>query len=78
MDAIVAATHNTADALGMLARIGTLQPGKKADLVVVDGNPLGDITLLTSQANVLIVIKDGRTEATAESHKRYLHPGELL
>ncbi len=43
MDVIVAATRNSA-ALAGLDDVGTLEPGKSADFVVLDGNPLADIT----------------------------------
>jgi imidazolonepropionase-like amidohydrolase len=46
MQAIVAATVNAADLLGMGADIGTLEPGKYADLVAVRGDPLADVTVL--------------------------------
>ncbi len=38
--------------------IGSLEPGKQADLVVIDGNPLDDIATL--QHNVALVMKGGR------------------
>lgn len=44
--AIVAATVNAADLLGLGAEIGTLEPGKYADLVAVRGDPLSDVTRL--------------------------------
>ncbi|MEZ5440125.1 MAG: amidohydrolase family protein [Lysobacterales bacterium] len=44
--AIVAATVNAADLLGLSEQIGTLEPGKAADLVAVNGNPLEDVTVL--------------------------------
>jgi len=40
--AIVCATKNSAEVIGASDR-GTLEPGKKADLLVLDGNPLDDI-----------------------------------
>jgi imidazolonepropionase-like amidohydrolase len=40
--------------------IGTLEPGKRADLVLIDGNPLADINDLTK---ALVTIKDGRIVA---------------
>ena len=63
MEAIVAATRNTADALGIADRVGTLEPGKLADCIVIDGDPLADISLLTSPEAVVMVIKEGRIEA---------------
>ncbi|MEE4278346.1 MAG: amidohydrolase family protein [Halieaceae bacterium] len=43
MEAIVAATRNGAIAAGMLDRIGTVEVGKEADLLLLDADPLGDI-----------------------------------
>lgn len=43
LEAIVAATRNAAKMLGIDQQYGTLEPGKKANFVVLDGNPLQDI-----------------------------------
>ncbi len=45
-----------ADLLGMSAKVGTLEPGKFADVVAVPGNPLDDIK---STQSVMFVMKDG-------------------
>ena len=47
MDAIVAGTKNAAELLGLGAILGTVEAGKIADLVAVDGNPLDDVKTLT-------------------------------
>lgn len=55
--AIVSGAINAARLLRLDHEIGSLEPGKRADLVVVDGNPLEDITTL--QRCVQIVLRDG-------------------
>jgi imidazolonepropionase-like amidohydrolase len=45
-DAIMTATHNAADLLGVSASAGSIQPGRFADLIAVQGNPLENITLM--------------------------------
>jgi len=57
MDAIVAATRNAATLLGVAADRGTVEAGKRADLVAVAGDPLSDIAAL---AHPVAVFKDGR------------------
>jgi imidazolonepropionase-like amidohydrolase len=46
MDAILAATANAADLIGDTKDIGSIQPGRYADLIAVTGDPLADITVL--------------------------------
>jgi imidazolonepropionase-like amidohydrolase len=45
--------------MGREHELGTVSTGKLADLVVVDGDPLADLTLLADRANLLAVIKGG-------------------
>ena len=46
LEAITCATKTSAECLGMEDEIGTLEAGKSADVIVVNGNPLEDITKL--------------------------------
>ena len=56
MDAIIAATRNGAQVLGMADQLGTIEKGKIADVIVVAGNPLVDPNAMK---RVFAVIKDG-------------------
>ena len=56
-DAILSATVNSADLLGVSETLGSLEPGKLADMIAVKGNPLENIRLLES---VAFVMKDGK------------------
>ncbi|MBI4279044.1 MAG: amidohydrolase family protein [Armatimonadetes bacterium] len=60
MEVIQSATKTAAEALRMAGEIGTVEPGKLADLVVVDGNPLDDLRLLQDPARIVLVIKGGK------------------
>lgn len=55
--AIQAATMNAATLLGVDKEVGSLEPGKAADMIAVAGDPVADVTLLKS---VKFVMKDGR------------------
>ena len=55
--AIQAATLRPAQMQGVLDRLGTLTPGKLADLVVVDGDPLQDLSVI--EHRLVLVVKDG-------------------
>ena len=57
MDAILAATRNAADLIGDTASIGSVRPGRFADLVAVAGDPLRDVTVLE---HVAFVMKGGK------------------
>ena len=59
MQALVAATGWAAECLGLEKEIGTVQQGKVADLVVVDGDPLDDVTILQDKSRIKLVMKEG-------------------
>ena len=62
MQAIQAATSNAADLLGHSSEIGSIKPGKFADIVAVTGDPLKEISMLE---NVEFVMKDGKVYKAA-------------
>jgi len=57
MQAIQSATSNAADLLGKSDVLGSLKPGKYADIIAVFGNPLDDVRILE---NVKFVMKEGQ------------------
>ena len=66
MQAIEAGTRNPSDAVGLLDRTGTIEPGKAADLLLVDGDPTTDIGALRQ---VRAVYRGGRQVETARPAK---------
>jgi imidazolonepropionase-like amidohydrolase len=60
MQALQAATGWAAACLGIERQVGTVQPGKLADLVVVDGDPLQDIAVLQDLRRIKLVFKEGQ------------------
>lgn len=56
-EAIKAATVNAADLLGIAGEAGSIEPGKRADVIAVTGDPLSDVTVLQ---RVSFVMKDGK------------------
>jgi imidazolonepropionase-like amidohydrolase len=60
LDVIGWATRNGAEMLGMKDALGTIEPGKLADLLVVNGDPVRDITVLQDRANLDVIMKSGK------------------
>ncbi|MBK8905724.1 MAG: amidohydrolase family protein [Anaerolineaceae bacterium] len=60
MDSIVATTKTAAQCLGWDDRLGTLEAGKLADVIVSQTDPLADIRSLENVDNIRLVVKDGR------------------
>ncbi len=57
LQAISASTKTGAEVLGLASDVGTVEPGKVGDLIVVDGNPLADVEVLS---RVSVVVQRGR------------------
>jgi imidazolonepropionase-like amidohydrolase len=58
-DAISSATKIAAEALGIQDQTGTLEEGKWADILVVEGDPLQDISILKDKSRIRMVVKEG-------------------
>jgi len=59
MQALRAATQWAAACLGLEGEVGTIEQGRLADLVLVGGDPLDDVTLLLDPARIELVLKGG-------------------
>lgn len=60
MDVLMAATKYNAEGYGKADTLGTLEPGKQADVVILNQNPLEDIGVLHEPENIYAVYCDGR------------------
>jgi imidazolonepropionase-like amidohydrolase len=60
MEAIVAGTRLGAECLDLAGEIGTIESGKYADLVIVDGDPLADIAILQDESKIVQVFRRGQ------------------
>lgn len=63
MEGIVAATSTSAQACGIQNEVGTIAPGKAADVLVVDGDPLQDVRLFLQPDRFWLVIQAGKAVA---------------
>jgi imidazolonepropionase-like amidohydrolase len=59
MQAIVAATKMGAQCMGLGDEVGVLREGMLADLLVVDGDPLQDVSILQDRSRLRLIVKDG-------------------
>lgn len=75
METLVAATRTTAEAYRRLDRFGTLEPGKFADLLIVDGDPLADLGVLYDETKIALVMKEGAVEHTAALYRDHYRIG---
>ena len=77
MAAIVANTSRNAWLMGLEGEVGVIGPGKLADVVIWNSDPLADITVLQRPSEISTIIKDGRVVDREAGGFRQL-PDELL
>jgi len=71
MEAIVAATRDGGALMGLGDQLGQVRPGYLADLLLVDGDPLADVSILEDRTRLITIMKDGVPQASlADSHGR--------
>ena len=67
MEAISIGTLGSARLLKMDDRVGSLEAGKRADFIVVNGDPLADISILQDKSRLLSVVVDGQTKVSRQA-----------
>ena len=77
MECIVASTRNAARALGWANKLGTLEAGKLADLIVLKANPLEDLRSLVDRKNIEYVMQGGKFVARQYADESGI-PEELM
>ena len=63
LETITCATRTGAEIMGLQDQVGTIEPGKLADILVVDGDVLSDISLLEQRDHLIAVLQGGIIKA---------------
>jgi len=63
LEVVTAATRTAAEAVSLGHEVGTLEPGKRADILVVEGEVAEDVRVLRDKRNIWRMLKDGREVA---------------
>jgi imidazolonepropionase-like amidohydrolase len=68
MEVLLSATRVNAEIFRLEHEIGSVEPGKAADLLVVQGNPLRNLRLFQKPDNLLLIMKAGVVHKRLLSH----------
>jgi imidazolonepropionase-like amidohydrolase len=60
MQAIVSTTKTASECVHLQDQVGTVEAGKVADLLVIDGDPLADIKVLQDRERIAVIMQSGR------------------
>lgn len=74
MEAIVSATSRAAELLRLDRAVGSIETGKLADLILVDGDPLQNIDVLQDPSCIMLVMKDGQVYKDMLGQPWTVHP----
>ena len=66
-EALICATRNGGAAMRAQGDLGTLEAGKLADMILVDGDPLQDLSIMQDKARLVMIMKDGAIHSIAPS-----------
>ncbi|MGC1462536.1 MAG: amidohydrolase family protein [Terracidiphilus sp.] len=69
LETLVAATRHAAVVMGMYDEIGVIKENALADLLLIDGDPLDDISILQDRAKLLMIMKDGELHKAPPSSR---------
>ena len=64
MESIIAATKHAAECIGIGEKVGTVEPGKFADVLIVEGDPLRDIRIFQDLNRIKMVMREGKAYVT--------------
>lgn len=76
MEAIVSATKNGGEIMMMGDELGTIQEGYLADVLLVDGDPLKDISILQDADRFRVIMKDGEFHKRESASRQAQHAAE--
>ena len=68
-EALMSATKWGGEIMGMGDELGLIEPGYLADLLLVDGDPVKDISILQDRAKLLMIMKDGAYHKAPPEHR---------
>jgi len=60
MKAILCTTRDNAELMGISGRVGTIEAGKCADFILVDGDPLKDVKVFQDREKIVAIVQDGK------------------
>ncbi len=69
MDAIISATKLGGEIMMMGNELGQIKPGYLADILLVDGNPLANVSILQDASKLMAIMKDGEFHKQPQTEK---------